>query len=141
MGVFDWFPLSKAQDEVERIRNINLLGAIMGNRVMDSIVRREKMIAENTVKNNLTPARLAEVHKSLDLAFDEYVAFQEVKSLAHAMNMINTEEATTIYNYLGEGGPNEFNGQPLAVKAALTQWYQELLGWKIKGAKAGHCQN
>lgn len=108
----------------------------MANRVQASIERRKVLIDKRLADGLTTAEKLEETRKAMDLAFDEYCAFNTIKSLAHAMGKISLEEALSIYEWLGEAGPDNFNAAPIHVKAALTQWYDELLAWKIRGAPA-----
>jgi hypothetical protein len=100
------------------------------NKVIVAIDRAEKMIAENTIKNNLTPAKLNELNKNLDMDISEYVKYQELKNIAMVNNVLTLDETNTIYGYLGNT-PEDFNGQSLAVKITLTKLFSELLSMKI----------
>jgi hypothetical protein len=99
------------------------------NRVLAAIERRRKVLIK---EKGAAKEVLDKLHKDLDLSFEEYVVFQDTKSLAQMHGKITLEEAQTIYNYLGESGPDNFNKQPLEVKVVLTMMFQELMGWKIK---------
>lgn len=81
------------------------------------------------------PAELARLGSSLDMAFDEYATFQELKSIAAASGKLSPAEAQTIYGYLGET-LEHFNGQPPAVKVILTKICTELLSAKIAGQQS-----
>lgn len=72
------------------------------------------------------PAKRESLHKTLDMAFDEWAKFQELKSLAQAENRLDADDAMYIYNQLG-GAPSVFNSRPLEVKVVLTQVYALLL--------------
>ena len=98
------------------------------NRVIFGIARMKDRILEK----NLPSSKLEEVSKSLDLSFDEFCRFQELKS-AFMGSALTMEEAQTIYEYLGTS-PEYFNTQRLEVKAVLTQIFQELLGKTLKNA-------
>ncbi len=62
----------------------------------------------------------------LDMNFEEYVRFQELKSLAVIEGVLTLEEGQTIYSLLGNI-PDDFNSQDYAVKAVLTKVFLELL--------------
>lgn len=64
--------------------------------------------------------------KALDLDFEEYFRFQELKSLAVAEDVLTPEEGQTIYTLLGNM-PDCFNRQDYAVKATLTKVFLELM--------------
>lgn len=102
------------------------------NRVTTMIARREKEIAEKLKKGQITKEQVDKAHKALDMAIDEYVMLQELKSLAVASNVLTADEGMTIYNYLG-CVPTTYNKQSVAVKGVINQIYQELLGKRIAG--------
>jgi len=76
---------------------------------------------------NIPQEKIDVTSKSLDLSFEEFVRFQEIKSLAFASGKLTLPESMTIFNYLGDLGPERFNKQPIEVKAVLTQVFSELL--------------
>ena len=59
--------------------------------------------------------------------FDEFYSMQNLKTIAQLNQTITYDEAMTIYNYLGEAGPDRINNQPLEVRLALTILHGELL--------------
>ncbi len=93
----------------------------IGRRIAKKEVDIQTLIDEGFEGEELEVARVA-----LDLSFDEYVKFQELKSLAVMSGLITLSEGMTIYHYLGNI-PDTFNEQSLAVKAALTCVFMELL--------------
>ena len=92
------------------------------NRIHLAISRMEEKIRSK----NLPQDKLLEIAKSLDMQMDEYMSFQNLKSVASQTGKLTLEEAQTIYSYLGNT-LEQFNRQPLAVKAVLTQIFKELL--------------
>lgn len=104
------------------------------NRIVNAIARMKAQIADRIAKGIITADKVEETHKALDLQWDEYTAFQNLKSIASVSGALTLDEAMTVYNYLGEAGPDHFNGQPVEVKAVLTQLLRELLQRKIKAA-------
>ena len=105
------------------------------NRVTMAFDRMEKQIAQR-VKDGLTTAeKVKETHKALNMEWDEYIKFQELKSLAYMNGKLTLDESNTVYQCLGEGGPDKFNKQPVHVKAVLTGLLKELLemGRKLHG--------
>ena len=100
----------------------------MPNRVVESFEKFRKKIDEQ----NHSPEKLAELNKAMDMGLDEFVKFQELKSVLMG-SILTPEEAQTIYNHLGEQ-PSVFNGQPLHIKMTLTKLFQELLGAMIQAA-------
>ena len=97
------------------------------NRIANAVEKMKNNI-ESRISNGLTTKEKVEsLHKSLDMGFDEYVKFQEVKSIAQLNGTLNLDEAMYIYGILGESGPDNFNNQPIEVKVILTQTLMELL--------------
>ena len=82
-------------------------------------------------KNAVLGGVCAGMAKQMDMAFDEYCSFQNLKSIASTTGRLTLEEAMTIYGYLGNT-PEHFNAQPLAVKYCLTNVFSSLLGDRIK---------
>lgn len=97
------------------------------NRVNIAIERTKERLESNLADGSLTTEKANETHKALDFDWQEYARFQELKSLAVQMGKITTEEGMTIYNYLGEAGPEKVNSQPLEVKIVLTQLLAKFL--------------
>jgi hypothetical protein len=100
------------------------------SRVNATIEKTAKQIDERMASGAVTMEQITKLHKSLDMALDEYVAFQELKSLASVSNKLTLDEAQTVYGYLGNS-PEHFNTQPIYVKVVLTKIYSELLTWKM----------
>ena len=75
--------------------------------------------------------KLTALHKQLDMQLDEYVKFQELKSLAMMEGKLSEEEAMTVYGYLGNT-LEHFNAQSVAVKVVLTKIFSELLSARIR---------
>lgn len=97
------------------------------NRVTEAIARMEKRINDKLNHGETTQLELDRLYGSLDLSIDEYVRFQELKSIASMDGTLTPDEAQTIYMHLGET-PYQFNDkQSLAVKCVLTQIFKELL--------------
>ena len=103
------------------------------NKVIAAIDTMEKQIAERIKSKLVTPDKVEALRQKLDMALDEYCAFQNLKSLASVSGKLSLDEANTIYGYLGNT-PDHFNNQPVAVKVILTKIYSELLTWKIARA-------
>jgi hypothetical protein len=104
------------------------------NRIVNAIARMKLQIEGRIEQGIVTAAKVEETRKALDIEWDEYTAFQTLKSVASVSGKLTLDEAMTVYNYLGEGGPDKFNRQPVEVKAVLTQLLRELLAAKIKAA-------
>jgi len=92
------------------------------NRILLAIQRANNAIANK----NLSPERLADLSKKLDMALDEYCRFQTLKSLASQDGRLTLDEAQTIYGFLGNT-VEHFNQQPVAVKWVLTEAFASLL--------------
>ena len=101
------------------------------NRVIAGIARSKEQIEKRIADGLVTKEQVEETRKSLDIPWDEYATFQIVKSQAVASGILTTDEGMTIYNYLGEAGPDHFNKQPVEVKATLTKLFSELLAQRI----------
>jgi len=91
------------------------------NRIRVGIDRANEMIA----KKNLSPEKITEHSKLMDMDFMEYVRFQELKSGLVGVKL-NLDEANTVYGFLGNT-VEHFNRQPLAVKWVLTEFFALLL--------------
>lgn len=104
----------------------------MPNRIVAAVERMEKQIAKRIADGLTTAEKVAGTRAAMDMDFEEYVRFQEIKSLAFATGIITLDEAQTIYSYLGES-LETFNNQPVAVKVVLTQFFQELLALRVIG--------
>jgi hypothetical protein len=96
------------------------------NRIAGAIGRYEGLIAKKLESKEVTSGKLVELSTKLDMEFVEYCKFQELKSLACIDGALSLDEANTVYSFLGNT-PEQFNRQPLAVKAVLTQVFEELL--------------
>ena len=105
------------------------------NRITDAVARMSAQIAERLRAGQTTPDAVTRCGESLDMAIDEYCAFQDLKSYAHMAGDLSLEEAQTLYGYLGET-PETFNRQPVHVKAVLTQVFQELLSTRIRAKRS-----
>ena len=103
------------------------------NRITIAIERMKLQIQERIASGITTAEKVKQSCKDLDISFEEYFLFQENKSLAQIHGLLSLEEALTIYNYLGGGGPDKFNSSPVEVKSVLTNVFSSLLQWKIAG--------
>ena len=106
------------------------------NRVLTAIAATKKQIADRIASGLVTQAKVDGLHKELDMPLDEYVRFQELKSVASMDGTLTLEEAQTIYGFLGNT-PDHFNSQPIEVKSILTKILAELLQKRI-GKKRSH---
>ena len=101
------------------------------NSVENLVEKARKLIEERTAERQSTPESLDRLHKVLDFSMEEYVKFQELKSLAVFDQSITLEDGTYIYNILGEAGPEAFNESEIAVKVVFTElftmWMRERL--------------
>lgn len=103
------------------------------NRISVAVERMRLQIIERVESGKTTQAAVDRTCAELDLSFPEFVSFQELKSLA-VMDLLSLEEGQVIFGYLGQT-PEHFNGQPVHVKATLTQVFGELLAKRIKARK------
>ena len=96
------------------------------NRIATAIAHQQRNIESRLDSGLTTKAFLDDLSKQLDMSADEYVRFQELKTLAVAEETLTLEEGLEIYGHLGNS-PVRFNRQPVAVKAVLTKLFEELL--------------
>jgi len=92
------------------------------NRIIIGVDRAQKAIESK----NLSPEKIAETSKKMDMELDEYCLFQTKKSLASQDGRLTMDEAMTVYGYLGNT-VEHFNKQSLAVKYCLTQVFASLI--------------
>jgi len=102
------------------------------NRIASIIERKRLEIAARIDRKVVSAADVERARAALDMEFDEYVRFQELKSLAVIHNTLTLEEGQTVYVYLGNC-PDTFNSQPVHVKAVLTSLFKELLERSVVG--------
>ena len=76
-----------------------------------------------------TESELAELGKTLDMSFEEFVKFQELKSVAVGQQL-TLEDAQFIFQSLGNS-PDTFNSSNLETKIVFTQVFQKLLESQI----------
>jgi len=100
------------------------------NRISAAIERQKANIKARLEAGTITQQKLDDAHKTLNMDLEEFVKFQEVKSLAFAMGKLNLEEAQLIYELLGNTCEH-FNKQPIEVKFVLNGLLVELLKWKM----------
>jgi len=91
------------------------------NRIIIGIEKAKAVIAQN----GLSPEKLAEASKKMDLELREYCDFQELKSVASQTGVLTLDEATTVYGYLGNT-PEHYNNQPIHVKWVLMELLVQL---------------
>jgi hypothetical protein len=103
------------------------------NRVAVSIVKTRELLANEPDTLEKLKA-LDESSDTMKLDLSLFVAFQEVKSLAVAMELITLDEGITLYNILG-GSSDHFNRQSLAERVVCIQHFKQLMEWKVAGAK------
>jgi hypothetical protein len=96
------------------------------NRVLAVVEKKRKDIENRLARALVTPEQVEKARQNLDMELDEYVKFQELKTLAVAEGKLTPDEGQVIYNYLGTN-PSVFNKQPVHVKAVLTSLFAELL--------------
>ena len=96
------------------------------NRIATAIVARKAIIADRLANDLTTQERIDATHTQLDMCLEEYVRFQNLKSLAVTDGTLTLEEGQTVYAYLGNT-PETFNRQTVEVKVILTGLFTELL--------------
>ena len=86
--------------------------------------------------DNASPADKAKAETTLRLDdYAEYTTYQDVKSWAHASGIIPLDVAQDLYSILGET-MEQFHAEPLASRLVCMKAMGELLGLKIKTARA-----
>ena len=95
------------------------------NRIIQAIEKTKKQIETRLANGLVTPEKVDSLSKSLNMDFEEYFRFQELKS-AHAGSRLTLDEAQTVYGFLGNT-VEHFNQQPVEVKSVLTKIFSELL--------------
>jgi hypothetical protein len=73
----------------------------------------------------LPPSAVATANVAASLTHDEYMAFQDLKSLATSSNWLTLEEGMTIFGYMGHT-VEHFNKQRPEVKIILNLTFLEL---------------
>jgi hypothetical protein len=101
------------------------------NRVANLIRQYEASIAERLANGKTTQQQVDKLNRILSMDVGDYCRFQALKSFAFAAGKMTLEEAQTIYAYLGNS-VGTFNAQSVAIKAVLTQVFQELLEMRIR---------
>jgi pantothenate kinase len=102
----------------------------MTNKVITAIDKMNKQIIERQKSGLVSAEQVKALGEKLNMAIDEYVSFQELKSLASVSGKLSLDEANTIYGYLGNS-VEHFNEQSVVVKVVLTKIFSELLTWKM----------
>ena len=105
------------------------------NRIDEAIGRQQAridtLVADGVdLKGQPIEASLAKNDETLALTVSEHAEFQKCQSRANVMGILNTDEALTIYNALGEYHNDENggwqDGVSLATKVIITQAVGEL---------------
>jgi len=100
------------------------------NRITIAIEKLEAQIPERIKAGLTTQEAVDTLQKNLDMSFEEYFKFQELKS-AYTGVFLTLEEAQAVYGYLGNTAEH-FNAQSVAVKSVLTQLFMELVKLQMK---------
>ena len=100
--------------------------------IAKAIADQKKNIDARLDDGRTTHDAMTALDTQLDMCLEEYVRFQELKSLAVADGTITAEEGQLVYGYLGNS-PERFNRQPLEVKVTLTSMFTELLTASLTG--------
>lgn len=95
------------------------------NRISEAVAQTKKVLDAQQTAGKLTPAKVEEMSNGLNLDFEQYCLFQELKS-AYMGIVLKLPEAQAIYEYLGNT-PKQFNAQPLEVKLVLSKIFLGLL--------------
>jgi len=100
------------------------------NRTTRAIDKLNQTISKRIAQGLTTQKKVDELHKSLNMSFEEYCRFQELKS-AYTGSLLTIDEAQTIYKFLGNS-VEYFNAQPVSIKSVLTQIFLELMKQAIR---------
>jgi len=82
-----------------------------------------EQLKERVSKGLTTKEAIESMHPQLDFDMEEYVKFQELKSLAVSDGTLTLEDGMYIYGILGEAGPEDFNGSHIAIKVVFTELF------------------
>ena len=96
------------------------------NRILQAVSDQEENIAARLADGRISDARVAEIGREMDLDFDEYVQFQDLKSIAVMDGTLTVDEAQYVFCCLGTY-PDSFNRRSVAIKVVLTGLFKELL--------------
>ena len=99
--------------------------------IAKAIADQKKNIDARLDDGRTTPEAMTALDTQLDMCLEEFVRFQELKSLAVASEVLSLECGQLVYAHLGES-PDRFNRQPLEVKVVLTNLFVELMQWKVR---------
>ena len=94
------------------------------NRILIGIEKAKKVLADKLP--TLGPEMKDKVEKNATLSMEEFVLFQQEKSLASMDGRLTLEEAQTVYGYLGST-PDSFNAQPLEIRWVLLEVFTSLM--------------
>lgn len=98
------------------------------NRILIGIEKAKKVLADKLP--TLSPEMKDKVEKNATLSMEEFVLFQQEKSLASMDGRLTLEEAQTVYGYLGST-PDSFNAQPLEIRWVLLEVFTSLMKRKL----------
>lgn len=101
------------------------------NRVIAAIEKAKARIQSRLAEGLVTPERVQELDRGLDMEAGEFCRFQELKSHAMLEGRLTQDEAQTIYGLLGNT-PEHFNRQSVEAKSVLTQIFAELLKRRVR---------
>lgn len=87
---------------------------ISSNRIATAIAKMEATL------KNASASLLAELAVEVIVDHREYFEWQETKSLAYSMCLINLEEAQTLWEYLGQT-EQQFNKNSIAVRIVVAK--------------------
>jgi len=96
------------------------------NRIKELFGVYRDAIEASLADGRTTQEKIDKAHSDLDMGIEEYVRFQELKTLAVADKTLTLDEGMTIYFKLGET-LEQFNKLPLYMKLTLSEIFQELL--------------
>jgi hypothetical protein len=94
-------------------------------------IAAQKVNIDSRLDSGLTTHdALTALDKQLDMCLEEYMRFQDLKSIAVLHEVLTLDDGNLVFDYLGNS-PDRFNRQPLEVKVVLTNLFTELLQWKV----------
>lgn len=98
--------------------------------IAKAIADQKKNIDARLDDGRTTPEAMTALDKQLDMCLEEYMRFQDLKSIAVLHEILSLDEGNLVYDYLGNS-PDRFNRQPLEVKVILTNLFTELMTWHV----------
>ena len=120
------------------IRPMGAKERITMNRIEAHATQVRKVIDSGVKPDGDPIGDLEALDRELAVSFLEHAKFQDLQAEAHALGILSTEEAQTVYVALGEVGSSKNGGwaagTDLALKVSVTELMKELLHAKLRAS-------